>query len=70
LALILVNYTDYPVENITLHFTGRMQRARLADGSGERVLETYEVEDGTGVDLVKVEDVAVVTVERAAQAKR
>lgn len=70
LALILVNYTDYPVENITLHFTGRMQRARLADGGGESVLETYEVEDGTGVDLAKVQDVAVVTVERADQAKR
>ena len=70
LALILVNYTDYPVENITLHFMGRMQRARLTDTNGEKVLETYEVEDGTGVDVARVENVAVVTVERADQAKR
>lgn len=70
LALILVNYTDYPVENITLHFLGRMQRARLTDRNGEKVLETYEVEGGTGVDVPRVEDVAVVTVERADQAKR
>lgn len=70
LALILVNYTDYPVENITLHFTGRMQRARLSNGREEKVLETYEVDDGTGVDVAKVEDLAIVTVERADQEKR
>ncbi len=70
LAVILVNYTDYPVENITLHFTGRMQRARLVDAHGSRVLETYEVDDGTGVDVERVEDVAVVAVERADQPKR
>lgn len=65
-AVILVNYTDYPVENITLHFTGRVQRARLVDVRGERALETYEVDDGTGVDLEKVEALALVVVERAA----
>lgn len=70
LAVIFVNYTDYPVENITLHFTGRMQRARISDLRGERVLETYEVEDGTGVDLARIEDLAVVVVERADQPKR
>ncbi len=70
LALVLVNYTDYPVENITLHFTGRMQRGRLSDGREEKVLETYEVDDGTGVDVAKLEDLAIVTVERADQEKR
>jgi hypothetical protein len=70
LAVILVNYTDYPVENITLHFAGRMQRARLLDSRGERVLETYEVEDGTGVDVERVDDLAVVVAERADQPKR
>lgn len=66
LALVLVNYTDYPVENITLHFTGRVQHVRILDSRGERALESYEVDDGTGVDLEKVEDLALVVVERAA----
>lgn len=66
LAVVLINYTDYPVENITLHFTGRMQRARLLNGRGERMLETYETDDGTGADLAKVEDLAIVLAERAA----
>ncbi len=70
LAVILVNYTDYPVENITLHFTGRMQRPRLTDGRGERGLEAYEVEDGTGVDIDRVQDLALVVAERADQPKR
>ncbi len=70
LAVIFVNYTDYPVENVTLHFLGRVQRARVSGLRGERVLETYEVDDGTGVDLARVEDLAVVVVERADQPKR
>lgn len=69
-AVILVNYTDYPVENITLHFAGRVQRPRLTDGRGERVLEAYEVEDGTGVDIERVQDLALVVAERADQPKR
>lgn len=70
LAVIFVNYTDYPVENVTLHFTGRIQRARVSGLRGERVLETYEVEGGTGVDLALVEDLAVVVAERAEPPER
>ena len=64
LALHLVNYTDYPVENITLHLAGRIRSARLLTPRGERALEVYALEDESGVDIERVEDVAVVVLER------
>jgi hypothetical protein len=70
LAVILVNYTDYPVENITLHFPIRVQRARLADGRGAEMLEVYETDDGSGVDVPRVEDLALITADRVDQPKR
>ena len=70
LAVFLVNYTDYPVENITLHFPFRIQRPRLAEPGRVRELEMYENEEGAGADIDRVADVAIVFVERADQPKR
>lgn len=70
LALLLVNYTDYPVENITLHFPFRVQRARLASPQGKGTPEVYETEEGSGLDLARVADLALVSFERADQPKR
>ncbi|MCS7042754.1 MAG: hypothetical protein NZR01_08180 [Bryobacteraceae bacterium] len=70
LALLLVNYTDYPVENITLHFPFRVQRARLATPQGVAAPEVYETEEGSGADLARVADLALLTFERADQPKR
>jgi len=69
LVLHMVNYTDYPVENIALHFTGRIKAVQLITPRGSKKLDVYEVEDGTGVDLERVEDVAIVLLEEA-QPKR
>lgn len=69
-ALLLVNYTDYPVENIALHFPFRVQRARLSSPQGEGAPEAYETEEGSGLDLARVTDLALVTFERADQPKR
>lgn len=69
-ALFLVNYTDYPVENITLHFPFRVQRARLASPQGDAAPEVYETEEGSGLDLARVADLALVTYERADQPNR
>ena len=51
----LVNYSDLPVESITVHVLGNFTRARLyTPEEGERKLETYKNEEGTGVDIDKV----------------
>jgi hypothetical protein len=51
----LVNYSEYPVENVTVHLLGEFKRARLytPDG-GERKLEVYKTEEGSGVDIEQV----------------
>ncbi len=51
----LVNYADLPVESITVHVLGNFTRARLyTPEDGERNLEVYTNEEGTGVDVDKV----------------
>jgi len=55
--LHLVNYSDFPVENVTVHVLGKYKSATfIAPGAAPRKLETYEVEEGegTGVDIEKV----------------
>jgi hypothetical protein len=63
LALHLVNYTDYPVESVTLQFTSKLKSARLVTPRGTQALEVYETEDGSGVDLARIEDVGIVVLE-------
>lgn len=64
-VLSLVNYTDYAVENITLHFTVKLRTARLVTPKGTQDLEVYDAEEGSGVDIAKVEDAALVLLEEA-----
>ena len=60
-ALHLVNYSDYPVENVTVHALGKFKKAHLyMPGGVEKDLEVYDSEDGSGVDLDKVDVVATV----------
>ncbi len=48
----LVNYSGFPVENVSAHFLGDFKRARLFTPEGkERDLEVYKNEEGTGVDI-------------------
>ncbi|MCL6505613.1 MAG: hypothetical protein K6T59_01170 [Bryobacteraceae bacterium] len=64
LVLHLVNYSGYPVENVTAHFLGSYRKARLySPETPPRDLETYPVEDGTGVDIPQVMVYATVIVE-------
>jgi hypothetical protein len=63
-ALHLVNYTDFPVESITAHVLGSYTHARLyAPGSEPRDLPVYKVEEGTGVDIDKINTLATVVFE-------
>src|SRR5262249_46983351 len=51
----LVNYADYAVESVAVHVLGNFTRARLyTPEDGERTLEVYKTEEGTGVDIDKV----------------
>lgn len=61
LVLQLVNYSDYPVEGITAHVLGAYQHARLLTPEGEsKSLEVYPVDEGTGVDIDRLNVVGVI----------
>jgi hypothetical protein len=51
-ALQLVNYSDFPVQDITVHVLGKFKRATLMrPDAGPQKLEVYDVEEGTGIDV-------------------
>jgi len=60
----LVNYSEFGVENVTVHALGKFKKAHLfLPGGVEKDLEIYDAEDGSGVDLDKVDVVAMVRFE-------
>ena len=60
----LVNYADYPVEGVTMHFLGAYKNATLITPEGtEKKLEIYQIEDEKGVDIDKVGVCATVRLE-------
>jgi len=62
--LHLVNYTNYPVENVTVRFPATFRRARLlTPEAAPKDLETYEMEKTTAVDIDQVPVCATVIVE-------
>lgn len=64
-VLHFVNYSDYPVENVTVHFIGKFRSATLLTPEGpEKKLDIYPTEDGGGVDLDKVAVCATVRLEQ------
>ena len=61
----LVNYSDYPVENVAMHFLGDYKRATLiTPGASDRELEVYKTEEGRGVDVDRVGVCATVKLEQ------
>ena len=51
----LVNYSSYPVESVTVHVLGEFHHARLyTPEGGERAVEIYKTEEGSGVDIDKI----------------
>jgi hypothetical protein len=64
-VLHLVNYADYPVENVTVQFVGNFRRATLLTPEGaEKPLEVYTSEETRGVDLDKVAVCATIRLEQ------
>ncbi len=51
-VLQLVNYSDFPVADITVHVLGKFKHATLVrpDAAAQK-LDVYDVEEGTGVDV-------------------
>jgi hypothetical protein len=63
--LHLVNYSDYPVENVTVHFLGDFARATLLTPDGAaKPLSIYREEEARGVDLDKVSVCATIKLEQ------
>jgi hypothetical protein len=66
-VLHLVNYSGYPVENVTAHVLGKYKRAYIEFPEAPRKpVETYEVDEGvaTGIDLDTVPTAAIVVLEK------
>jgi hypothetical protein len=63
-GVLLVNYTDYPAENITLHVLGAWKKATLeTPGQPPRPLSVYPVETATAVEIDSLNVVGFVRVE-------
>jgi len=63
-VLHLVNYSDYPVEDVAVHYLGQYRHATLITPEGvEKKLEVYETDEGLGVDIDKVSVCATVRLE-------
>ena len=63
--LHLVNYSDYPVENVTVHFLGGFQKATLLTPEGaSKPLSIYREDDAQGVDIDKVSVCATIRLEQ------
>jgi hypothetical protein len=64
-VLHLVNYADYPVENVTVQFAGSFRRATLLTPDGaEKSLEIYTADEARGVDIDKVAVCATIKLEQ------
>ena len=64
-VLQLVNYSGFPVENVTVHMLGKFKSAQLlSPDAPPKKVEAYEVEEGTGVDIDGVNVAATLLMER------
>jgi hypothetical protein len=55
LVLVIVNYTDYPAEALTVHALGNWSKAVLLEpGKPARPLTVYPVKDGVGIEIDRI----------------
>lgn len=64
MVLHLVNYSDYPVEAITIHALEKYAKATLHVPAGNPSVELFDHEGASGVDIEKVQDVAILVLEK------
>jgi hypothetical protein len=61
----LVNYSDFPVENVTVHVLGKYRSASLYRPDGDPIPVTgYDLEEGTGFDIDRIGTVATLVLVR------
>jgi hypothetical protein len=64
LVLHLVNYSGFPVEDVTVHLPGKHTRARLLQPeSPAKELSLYPTEEGVGTEISRIATVAAIEVE-------
>ncbi len=62
-AIHLLNYTGYPLQNISLHLAGRYSKARMITAAGETNPAVYPIEEGIEIEVDRLDGVAVIVVE-------
>ncbi len=63
-VLQFVNYTDYPIESITVHLNGAYHSAKLlAPGKAPTAIDLFEQDNGTGMFIDSIGGVAAVVLE-------
>ena len=61
----LVNYSDYPVENVAMHFLGEFKHATLTGPDiPSKTLDIYKTEEGWGVDVDRIGVCTTITLEQ------
>jgi hypothetical protein len=64
LVLQLVNFSDYELEDITIHLLGTYKSIQLyVPGAPPRPLKPFEADEGTGVEIAKLGPVAALVIE-------
>jgi hypothetical protein len=64
LVIQFVNFSDYELENITVHLLGNYRSVSLLlPGEAPRALKTFEADEGTGVEIAKMNSVAALVIE-------
>jgi hypothetical protein len=65
LIVHLVNYSDYPVQNVAVHFLGDYKRAvLLGPGDSTKKLDMYPTDDAHGVDVDEVAACVTIRLEK------
>jgi hypothetical protein len=64
IVIHLLNYTDYPIENIAIHFPGGFRQAKIMTPAGPvQELEMYRIDRNSAVDIDELAVCATVIVE-------
>lgn len=63
--LHLVNFSDYPIEDITVHLHGKVNSGRLfTPEAPDQPVELFEVDEGSGAEISKIISIGAVVFER------
>lgn len=64
-VLHLVNYSNYPIEDITVHMLGKYTKAMLyTPENSVKPIELFEADEGSGAEIPKIVSVGAIVFER------